>query len=425
MDVKNRRLKTGTIIRDKKLKRDYMLLPENCDIRVDISEWYEMTKVFSTAMQVYVVSVYYQTLLDMETLEAEKKNLLLDRYELGSQMSEKEKDVFFTKMLLQGIKIDREYKFPLAVNYIDIRTMKVGEKAEFYDTYLINKQEDFFLSSDLKFADLQNIRLILTKKSSTLYLFQTVLQNTERYLVNEREIDTTKKYTDSFEKLLVKVIKNNFLRCKILKSVKYSSFSYQLRGERRVYKQLNEVIKNYGNFLDVVTDRKKWGNYEPVDSVKVDVLGLIKTDEKAIRKQVRELLIPRINNSVNDLYIEIKNTNYAYSAKITNEMEEYLFDGIYKEIIKRVGRPRPNRNIITYVKKSNMTPGIKVKEEAGKYYVRVLSYIVLFSTNTCYTDYNKLIENMYHSINASKTARETLLTNHFKEFKYLLKGVFE
>ena len=180
MDVKNIRLKTGTIIRDKKLKRDYMLLPEDCDIRVDISEWYEMTKVFNTAMQVYVVSVYYQTLLDMETLKAEKKNLLLDRYELGSQMSEKEKDVFFTKMLLQGIKIDRAYKFPLDVNYIDIRTMKVGEKAEFYDTYLINKQEDFFLSGDLKFADLQNIRLILTKKSSTLYLFQTVLQNTER-----------------------------------------------------------------------------------------------------------------------------------------------------------------------------------------------------------------------------------------------------
>ena len=425
MDVKNIKLKTGTIIRDKKLKRDYMLLPENCDIRVDISEWYEMTKVFSTAMQVYVVSVYYQTLLDMETLKAEKKNLLLDRYELGSQMSEKEKDVFFTKMLLQGIKIDREYKFPLNVNYIDIRTMKVGEKAEFYDTYLINKQEDFFFSGDLKFADLQNIRLILTKKSSTLYLFQTVLQNTERYLVNEREIDTTKKYTDSFEKLLVKVIKNNFLRCKILKSVKYSSFSYQLRGKKRAYKQLNEVIKNYGNFLDVVTGRKKWGNYEPVESVKVDVLGLIKTDEKAIRKQVRELLIPRINNSVNDLYIEIKNTNYAYSAKITSEMEEYLFDGIYKEIIKRVGRPHPNRNIITYVKKINMTPGIEVKEEAGKYYVRVLSYIVLFSTNTCYTDYNKLIETMYHSINTSKTARETLLMNHFKEFKYLFKGVGE
>lgn len=425
MDVKNIRLKTGTIIRDKKLKRDYMLLPEDCDIRVDISEWYEMTKVFSTAMQVYVVSVYYQTLLDMETLKAEKKNLLLDRYELGSQMSEKEKDVFFTKMLLQGIKIDREYKFPLNVNYIDIRTMKVGEKAEFYDTYLINKQEDFFLSSDLKFADLQNIHLILTKKSSTLYLFQTVLQNTERYLVNEREIDTTKKYTDSFEKLLVKVIKNNFLRCKLLKSVKYSSFSYKLRGKKRAYKQLNEVIKNYGHYLDVVTGRKKWGNYNPVDSVKVDVLGLIKTDEKAIRKQVRELLIPRINNSVNDLYIEIKNTNYAYSAKITSEMEEYLFDGIYKEITKRVGRPHPNRNIITYVKKINMTPGIEVKEEAGTYYVRVLSYIVLFSTNTCYTDYNKLIETMYHSINASKTARETLLTNHFKEFKYLFKGVFE
>ena len=425
MDVKNIRLKTGTIIRDKKLKRDYMLLPEDCDIRVDISEWYEMTKVFSTAMQVYVVSVYYQTLLDMETLKAEKKNLLLDRYELGSQMSEKKKDVFFTKMLLQGIKIDREYKFPLARNYIDIRTMKVGEKAEFYDTYLINKQEDFFLSGDLKFADLKNIRLILTKKSSTLYLFQTVLQNTERYLVNEREIDTTKKYTDSFEKLLVKVIKNNFLRCKILKSVKYSSFSYQLRGKKRAYKQLNEVIKNYGNFLDVVMGRKKWGNYEPVDSVKVDVLGLIKTDEKAIRKQVRDTLIPRINNSVNDLYIEIKNTNYAYSAKITSEMEEYLFDGIYKEITKRVGRPHPNRNIITYVKKSNMTPGIEVKEEAGKYYVRVLSYIVLFSTTTCYTDYNKLIETMYHSINASKKAREILLTNHFKEFKYLFKGVFE
>lgn len=425
MDVKNIRLKTGTIIRDKKLKRDYILLPEDSDIRVDISEWYEMTKVFSTAMQVYVVSVYYQTLLDMETLKAEKKNLLLDRYELGSQMSEKEKDVFFTKMLLQGIKIDREYKFPLNVNYIDIRTMKVGEKAEFYDTYLINKQEDFFLSSDLKFADLQNIHLILTKKSSTLYLFQTVLQNTERYLVNEREIDTTKKYTDSFEKLLVKVIKNNFLRCKLLKSVKYSSFSYKLRGKKRAYKQLNEVIKNYGHYLDVVTGRKKWGNYNPVDSVKVDVLGLIKTDEKAIRKQVRELLIPRINNSVNDLYIEIKNTNYAYSAKITSEMEEYLFDGIYKEITKRVGRPHPNRNIITYVKKINMTPGIEVKEEAGKYYVRVLSYIVLFSTNTCYTDYNKLIETMYHSINASKTARETLLTNHFKEFKYLFKGVFE
>ena len=425
MDVKNIRLKTGTIIRDKKLKRDYMLLPEDCDIRVDISEWYEMTKVFNTAMQVYVVSVYYQTLLDMETLKAEKKNLLLDRYELGSQMSEKEKDVFFTKMLLQGIKIDREYKFPLNVNYIDIRTMKVGEKAEFYDTYLINKQEDFFLSDDLKFADLQNIRLILTKKSSTLYLFQTVLQNTEMYLVNEREIDTTKKYTDSFEKLLVKVIKNNFLRCKILKSVKYSSFSYQLRGEKRAYKQLNEVIKNYGHYLDVVMGRKKWGNYNPVDSVKVDVLGLIKTDEKAIRKQVRELLIPRINNSVNDLYIEIKNTNYAYSAKITSEMEEYLFDGIYKEIIKRVGRPHPNRNIITYVKKSNMTPGIEVKEEAGIYYVRVLSYIVLFSTATCYTDYNKLIETMYHSINTAKTARETLLMNHFKEFKYLFKGVFE
>ena len=48
MDVKNIRLKTGTIIRDKKLKRDYMLLPEDSDIRVDISEWYEMTKVFST-----------------------------------------------------------------------------------------------------------------------------------------------------------------------------------------------------------------------------------------------------------------------------------------------------------------------------------------------------------------------------------------
>ena len=72
MDVKKLRLKTGTIIRDKKLKRDYMLLPEDCDIRVDISEWYEMTKVFNTAMQVYVVSVYYQTLLDMETLKAEK-----------------------------------------------------------------------------------------------------------------------------------------------------------------------------------------------------------------------------------------------------------------------------------------------------------------------------------------------------------------
>lgn len=425
MDVKKIRLKTGTIIRDKKLKRDYMLLPEDCDIRVDISEWYEMTKVFSTAMQVYVVSVYYQTLLDMETLKAEKKNLLLDRYELGSQMSEKEKDVFFTKMLLQGIKIDREYKFPLNVNYIDIRTMKVGEKAEFYDTYLINKQEDFFFSCDLKFSDLSNLHLILEKKSSTLYLFQTVLQNTESYLVNEREIDTTKMYKDSFEKLLVKVIKNNFLRCKILKSIKYSSFSYQLRGERRVYKQLNEVIKNYGHYLDVVTGRKKWGDYEPVDSVKVDVLGLIKTDEKAIRKQVRELLIPRINNSVNDLYIEIKNTNYAYSAKITSEMEEYLFDGIYKEITKRVGRPHPNRNIITYVKKINMTPGIEVKEEAGKYYVRVLSYIVLFSTNTCYTDYNKLIETMYHSINTSKTARETLLMNHFKEFKYLFKGVGE
>ena len=136
-------------------------------------------------------------------------------------------------------------------------------------------------------------------------------------------------------------------------------------------------------------------------------------------------MIPRINNSVNDLYIEIKNTNYAYSAKITSEMEEYLFDGIYKEITKRVGRPHPNRNIITYVKKSNMTPGIEVKEEAGTYYVRVLSYIVLFSTNTCYTDYNKLIETMYYSINASKTARKTLLMNHFKEFKYLFKGVFE
>ena len=40
MDVKNRRLKTGTIIRDKKLKRDYVLLPDYCDIRVYISEWY-------------------------------------------------------------------------------------------------------------------------------------------------------------------------------------------------------------------------------------------------------------------------------------------------------------------------------------------------------------------------------------------------
>lgn len=111
-----------------------MLLPEDSNLKVDISEWYEMTKVFSTAMQEHVVSVYYHTLLDMKTLKAEKKNLLLDRYELGSQMSEKEKEVFFTKMLLQGIKIEREYKFPLDVKYKDIREMKVGEKAEFYDT---------------------------------------------------------------------------------------------------------------------------------------------------------------------------------------------------------------------------------------------------------------------------------------------------
>lgn len=120
---------------------------------------------------------------------------------------------------------------------------------------------------------------------------------------------------------------------------------------------------------------------------------------------------------MNYLYIEVNNTNYAYSANITSEMEEYLFGGIYKEIIKRVGKPHPNRSIITYVKKINMTPGIEVKKEAGKYHVRVLSYIVYFSTNTCY------IETMYHRINTSKNVRETLLKNHFKELKYLFNGV--
>lgn len=96
MDVRNIRLETGTIIRDKKLKKDFMLLPDVA-IEVDVSEWCEMDKMFGSQMQDHIVSLYYQTLLDMKTFKAEKKNLLLDRYELGKQLHEKEKDVFLQR----------------------------------------------------------------------------------------------------------------------------------------------------------------------------------------------------------------------------------------------------------------------------------------------------------------------------------------
>lgn len=419
MDVRNIRLETGTIIRDKKLKKDFMLLPD-VNIEVDVSEWCEMDKMFGSQMQDHIVSLYYQTLLDMETFKAEKKNLLLDRYELGKQLHEKEKDVFFTKMMmLQGIKINRDFKFPV-VYYTDIRTMETNDSVSFFDDFLIKQNRDFFLSNDLKICG-SNLNLILKKKSSS-YLFQTVLVlDNKYYLLNEREIDITKTYTTEFEKLLVKVIKNNFLKCYAIKPLKFSSFSYKLSGKDEAYKDLDRIIKIYGHYLDAVTGKRRYGNYEPDERVKVDVLGLIKADEKTLKSNIHDILLSEVNDRIKCLSVEI--SNCSFQVNITGEMEEHFINGIYEQIKKRL-KPYPNRSIAVYVKNSGKTPGLEVRPENGRYYVRVKAlvykFIFFYNPTHYFTEYNNMIEHMYNYINTSKESRETLIRNHFKEFKWFI-----
>lgn len=415
MDVRNIRLETGTIIKDKKLKKDFMLLPDVA-IEVNVSEWCEMDKMFGSQMQDHIVSLYYQTLLDMKTFKAEKKNLLLDRYELGEQLHEKEKDVFFTKMLMQGIKINRDFTFP-TVYYTDIRTMKPEDSVSFFDDFLIKQKRDFFLSSDLKICS-SNLNLILKKKSS-LYLFQTVLVlDNKYYLLNEREIDTTKTYTTEFEKLLINVIKNNFLKCYAIKPLKYSPFSYKLSGKEETYRNLDRIIKIYGRYLDAVTGKKRYGNYEPNEKVKVDVLGLIKADEKTLKSNIHDILLPEVNDRIKCLYVDI--SSCSFQVNITGEMEEYFISGIYEQIKKRL-KPYPNRSIAVYVKNSGKTPGLSIIPDDGSYYVNALAYPFLFYTSKYYfTEYDNMIETMYNDINTSKKSREMLIRNHFKEFKWFI-----
>lgn len=317
---------------------------------------------------------------------------------------------------MQGIKINRDFKFP-AVYYTDIRTMKPEDSVSFFDDFLIKQKRDFFLSDDLKICS-SNLNLILKKKSS-LYLFQTVLVLGKKYyLLNEREIDTIKTYTTEFEKLLVKVIKNNFLKCYAIKPLKYSPFSYKLSGKEETYRDLDRIIKIYGHYLDAVTGKTRYENYDLNEELKVDVLGLIKADEKTLKSNIHDILLPEVNDRIKCLYVDI--SSCSFHVNITDKMEEYFISGIYEQIKKRL-KPYPNRSIAVYVKNSGKTPGLSIIPDDGSYYVNALAYPFLFYTSKYYfTEYDNMIETMYNDINTSKKSREMLIQNHFKEFKWFI-----